>query len=114
VIALFMQAFLHSFFSWFPTGSVQQLSGLPGFYNIIDGEKVSANKRLSVINPATGKQLAAVPDVDRTLLNKAISAETLCISVDSLQKSISHAKGKMVGAVATRVGIHLRVKRIRV
>jgi hypothetical protein len=44
-----------------------------GFYNIIDGEKVSASKRLSVINPATGKQLAAVPDVDRTLLNKAIS-----------------------------------------
>ena len=45
-----------------------------GFYNIIGGEKVSASKRLSVINPATGKQLAAVPDVDRTLLNKAISA----------------------------------------
>jgi acyl-CoA reductase-like NAD-dependent aldehyde dehydrogenase len=45
-----------------------------GFYNIIDGEKVAASKRLSVINPATGKQLAAVPDVDRTLLNKAISA----------------------------------------
>ena len=45
-----------------------------GLYNIIDGEKVSASKRLSVVNPATGKQLAAVPDVDRTLLNKAISA----------------------------------------
>ena len=44
-----------------------------GFYNIIDGEKVAASKRLSVINPATGKQLAAVPDVDRALLNKAIS-----------------------------------------
>jgi hypothetical protein len=42
-----------------------------GFYNIIDGEKVAASKRLSVINPATGKQLAAVPDVDRALLNKA-------------------------------------------
>jgi acyl-CoA reductase-like NAD-dependent aldehyde dehydrogenase len=39
----------------------------------IDGEKVAASKRLSVINPATGKQLAAVPDVDRALLNKAIS-----------------------------------------
>jgi acyl-CoA reductase-like NAD-dependent aldehyde dehydrogenase len=35
---------------------------------------VSASKRLSVVNPATGKQLAAIPDVDRTLLNKAISA----------------------------------------
>jgi acyl-CoA reductase-like NAD-dependent aldehyde dehydrogenase len=44
-----------------------------GFFNIIDGEKVAASKRLSVINPATGKQLAAVPDVDRALLNKAIS-----------------------------------------
>jgi delta 1-pyrroline-5-carboxylate dehydrogenase len=45
-----------------------------GFYNIIDGEKVSTIKRLSVINPATGQQLAAVPDVDRGLLNRAISA----------------------------------------
>jgi len=44
-----------------------------GFYNIIDGEKVAASKRLSVINPVTGKQLAAVPDVDRASLNKAIS-----------------------------------------
>jgi hypothetical protein len=44
-----------------------------GFYNILDGEKVAASKRLSVINPVTGKQLAAVPDVDRALLNKAIS-----------------------------------------
>jgi len=45
-----------------------------GFYNIVGGEKVSTSKRLSVINPATGKQLAAVPYVDRAmLLNKAIS-----------------------------------------
>jgi acyl-CoA reductase-like NAD-dependent aldehyde dehydrogenase len=44
-----------------------------GFYNIIDGEKVAARKSLPVINPATGKQLAAVPDVDHALLNKAIS-----------------------------------------
>ena len=44
-----------------------------GFYNIIDGEKVSTSRRLSVINPATGKQLAAVPYVDRALLNKAIT-----------------------------------------
>ncbi len=41
-----------------------------GFYNIIDGEKVAARKRLPVINPATGKQLAAVPDVDHALLIK--------------------------------------------
>jgi hypothetical protein len=49
------------------------------FYNIIDGERVSASKRLSVVNPATGKQLAAVPDVNRVLLNKAISAAPKCI-----------------------------------
>ena len=35
-----------------------------GFYNIVDGGKLSTSKRLSVINPATGKQLATVPDVD--------------------------------------------------
>jgi hypothetical protein len=28
-----------------------------GFYNIIDGERASASKTLSVVNPATGKQL---------------------------------------------------------
>jgi acyl-CoA reductase-like NAD-dependent aldehyde dehydrogenase len=44
-----------------------------GFHNIVDGEKVSTSKRLSVINPATRKQLADVPDVDRALLNKAIN-----------------------------------------
>jgi hypothetical protein len=42
-------------------------------YNIIDGEKISTSRRLSVINPATGKQLAAVPYVHRALLNKAIT-----------------------------------------
>ncbi|HYY27109.1 MAG TPA: aldehyde dehydrogenase family protein [Chthoniobacterales bacterium] len=42
------------------------------FYNIINGEKISTSQRLSVINPATGKQLAAVPDVDRAWLNRAI------------------------------------------
>ena len=44
------------------------------FYNIIDDVRVSASKRLSVVNPATAKHLAAVPDVDRAFLNKAISA----------------------------------------
>jgi acyl-CoA reductase-like NAD-dependent aldehyde dehydrogenase len=44
-----------------------------GFYNVVDGEKVSTSKRLSVINPATGKQLAAIPYVNRALSNKAIS-----------------------------------------
>jgi hypothetical protein len=42
-----------------------------GFYNLIDGERVSAGKTLSVVNPATGNQLAVVPDIDRVLLNKA-------------------------------------------
>src|SRR5260370_28130092 len=41
---------------------------------MIDGERVSARNRISVINPATGKHVAAVPDVDRALLKKAISA----------------------------------------
>jgi acyl-CoA reductase-like NAD-dependent aldehyde dehydrogenase len=37
--------------------------------------RVATGKRLSVINPATGTQLAAVPYVDRAmLLNKAVSA----------------------------------------
>ena len=44
-----------------------------GFYNIINGKKVAASKRLSVINPVTKKQLVAVPDVDHGLLNRAIS-----------------------------------------
>lgn len=45
-----------------------------GFYNLIDGERVSAGKTLSVVNPATGNQLAIVPDIDRVLLNKAVNA----------------------------------------
>jgi acyl-CoA reductase-like NAD-dependent aldehyde dehydrogenase len=43
-----------------------------GFYNVIDGEKVSTSKGLAVFNPATGKQLAAVPYVHRALSNKTI------------------------------------------
>src|SRR5260221_12664776 len=45
-----------------------------GFYNLIDGERVSAGKTLSVVNPATGKRLASVPDIDRVLVDKAVSA----------------------------------------
>src|SRR5580704_6875112 len=45
-----------------------------GFYNLIDGERASAGKTLSVVNPATGNQLAIVPDIDRELLNKAVNA----------------------------------------
>jgi acyl-CoA reductase-like NAD-dependent aldehyde dehydrogenase len=45
-----------------------------GFYNIIDGKRVLGDRTLSVVNPVTGKQLAAVPDVDHTLLDEAVSA----------------------------------------
>src|SRR5260370_28080 len=45
-----------------------------GFYNIIDGKRVSAGKTLSVVNPATAKQLAIVPDIDSALLDKAVGA----------------------------------------
>src|SRR5246127_5252520 len=45
-----------------------------GFYNLIDGEKVSTGKTLSVVNPSTGKRLASVPDIDRALLDEAVNA----------------------------------------
>jgi aldehyde dehydrogenase (NAD+) len=51
-----------------------------GFYNIINGKKVATSKRLSVINPVTKKQLVAVPDVDRALLNRAISGARHALS----------------------------------
>jgi acyl-CoA reductase-like NAD-dependent aldehyde dehydrogenase len=55
--------------------SLQQAKLKNSFYNIIDGARVSAGKALSVINPATGQHLAAIPDVDvdRALLHKAIN-----------------------------------------
>jgi acyl-CoA reductase-like NAD-dependent aldehyde dehydrogenase len=40
-----------------------------GLYNIVGGEKVPTSRRLSVINSATGKQLAAV---HRAWINRAI------------------------------------------
>jgi acyl-CoA reductase-like NAD-dependent aldehyde dehydrogenase len=43
-----------------------------GLYNIVGGEKVPTSRRLSVINSATGKQLAAVPYVHRAWINRAI------------------------------------------
>jgi acyl-CoA reductase-like NAD-dependent aldehyde dehydrogenase len=45
-----------------------------GFYNIIDGKRVLTGMTLSIVNPATGVQLATVPDVDHTLLDEAVSA----------------------------------------
>jgi len=45
-----------------------------GFYNIIGGQRFSAARKLSVINPATGKELATVPDVDASSLDDAVDA----------------------------------------
>jgi delta 1-pyrroline-5-carboxylate dehydrogenase len=53
---------------------LEKLYSLNGFYNIINGEKVSAGKALSVVNPSTGKRLASVPDIDRALLDQAVNA----------------------------------------
>src|SRR6478735_3644144 len=45
-----------------------------GFYDIIGGQRFSAARKLSVINPATGKELATVPDVDASSLDDAVDA----------------------------------------
>jgi delta 1-pyrroline-5-carboxylate dehydrogenase len=45
-----------------------------GFYNIIDGKRTSSGGKLTVINPANGKELAAVPDIDRDGLERAMAA----------------------------------------
>ncbi len=45
-----------------------------GFYNIIGGQRLAAARKLSVINPATGKELATVPDIDAALLDDAVDA----------------------------------------
>ena len=50
------------------------------FYNIVEGEKVSAGKTLSVVHHSTGTQLGVITDVDRKLLNKAIGAARDAIS----------------------------------
>src|SRR5712675_458071 len=64
-----------------------------GFYNLIDGERVSAGKTLSVVNPATGNQLAMVPDIDRVLLKvtsqeaqvRLVSAQYVTASAEEKQ-----------------------------
>ena len=45
-----------------------------GFHNIIGGQRFSATRELSVINPATGKELTTVPDVDAASLDDAVDA----------------------------------------
>jgi len=51
-----------------------------GFDRVVEEEKVSTSKRLSLINPATGKEPTAVPDVHRALLNKSISEARIAFS----------------------------------
>ena len=45
-----------------------------GFYNIIGGQRSAAARKLSVINPATGKELATVPDIVAASLDDAVDA----------------------------------------
>jgi acyl-CoA reductase-like NAD-dependent aldehyde dehydrogenase len=44
------------------------------FYNIIGGKRLAATRHLSVINPATGKALATVPDIVAATLDDAVEA----------------------------------------
>jgi acyl-CoA reductase-like NAD-dependent aldehyde dehydrogenase len=75
-----------------------------GFYNIIDGERVSARNTLCVVNPATGKQLAIVPDVDRAQLDEAVSAAQKAFS-GWRAVSISERKAKLTGML-NRISDH--------
>jgi acyl-CoA reductase-like NAD-dependent aldehyde dehydrogenase len=45
-----------------------------GFFNIVGGKRVSAGRKLSVINPANGKHLADVPDITAASLDDAVNA----------------------------------------
>jgi acyl-CoA reductase-like NAD-dependent aldehyde dehydrogenase len=45
-----------------------------GFHNIIGGQRSTATSKLSVINPATGKELATVPDIVAASLDDAVNA----------------------------------------
>jgi len=45
-----------------------------GFYNIIDGQRAVAATQLLVINPATGEQLATVPNIAVSSLDDAVAA----------------------------------------
>src|SRR5258708_32735212 len=64
-----------------------------GFYNIINGERVSAGKALSVVNPSTGKRLASVPDIDRALLDEAVNAAQKAFSE---WRAVTFSQGKAI------------------
>lgn len=44
------------------------------FYNLVDGERVQSIRNMAVIDPSTEMELAAVPDVDRAVLDQAALA----------------------------------------
>jgi acyl-CoA reductase-like NAD-dependent aldehyde dehydrogenase len=45
-----------------------------GFYNIVGGQRLAAVPKLLVVNPATGKKLATVPDIVAASLDDAVDA----------------------------------------
>ena len=45
-----------------------------GFYNIIGGQRAVSSSQLSVINPATGEELATVPNIAAITLDDAVAA----------------------------------------
>jgi acyl-CoA reductase-like NAD-dependent aldehyde dehydrogenase len=45
-----------------------------GFYSIIGGQRLAAARKLSVVNPATGKELATVPDIVAASLDDTVDA----------------------------------------
>ena len=45
-----------------------------GFYNIVGGQRLAALPTLPVVNPATGKELATVPDIVAASLDDTVDA----------------------------------------
>ena len=45
-----------------------------GFYNIIGGQRTVTASQISVINPATGQELATVPNIAASTLDDAVTA----------------------------------------
>jgi len=91
-----------------------------GFWNIINGEKISSSKRLSVDYAVTDEQVATVPDVERALLVMAISAARNAFSgwdavpfarrkaiIASLLKKIDDHVGELSALLAAEQGVAL-------
>jgi acyl-CoA reductase-like NAD-dependent aldehyde dehydrogenase len=66
-----------------------------GFYNIIGGQRAVAATQLSVINPATGEELARVPNIAAVSLDDAVAAAGKAfpswrtLSLESRKKAVS-------------------------